>query len=127
MRFHPSIVRARPQGGSMALRTSLRTKRNSRHGLWGLHRRQLVSPGGSCAGVVDQLVDQQRHQEFAVEPGAGAVVVVLGQMAEPGERLEAPEDRLDLPAQAVPFENLAGAEGLLAEGGEERLSDILCK
>ena len=104
MSFHRSIVRARPKGGSMALWTSLRTKRNSRQGLWGRRRRQFVSPGGNGAGVVDQLVDQQCYEQFSVQPGAGAVVVALGQVAEPGQRLEALEDQLDLPAQAVPFD-----------------------
>ena len=57
--------------------------------------------------MVDQLVDQQCYEQFSVQPGAGAVVVALGQVAEPGQRLEALEDEFDLPAQAVPFASRA--------------------
>ena len=103
-------MRSRPTGGSMAVLSWLRTKRTSRQGLGVLRRRQFVSPGGKGAGVPDCLVGEQGEEELAVEPGAGALGIALGQVAKPGQRFQALEDKLDLPAQAVAFENLAGAE-----------------
>ena len=87
----------------------------------GLRRRVChgASPGGNGAGVAHQLLRQQRHEELAVEPGAGAVVLALGQVAELRQRLEALEDELDLPADAVPVEHPAGVEVRLGEGGEQ--------
>ena len=108
MSFHSSIVRARLKAGLMALRTWLSANRNSRQGLWSLWRYQVVSSGGNGAGMTDQLVRQQRHEEFSVEPGAGACVVMLGQVAQLRQGLEAFGDRFDLPSQAVPFQNLVG-------------------
>ncbi len=112
-------MQARGKGGSMSLRSWLRTKRPSRQGPGVRRRRQVVSPGGNGAGVVDGLVGQQGEEELAVEPGAGALGVALGQVAAPGQRFEALEGKLDLPTQAVAFEHLASAALLFGEGGED--------
>lgn len=48
------------------------------------------------AGMTDQLVRRQRHKELAAEPGAGALVIVLGQVSRPRQRLKAFEGQFDL-------------------------------
>ena len=72
----------------MVRATWLSMNLKSRHGLRGRRRRHVVAPGGNRAGVVNQLLDQQRHEELAVEPRLGAVVVVLRQVPQLGQRLE---------------------------------------
>jgi len=46
-------------------------------------------------------------------------------VAQLRQGLEAFEDQFDLPAQAIPFQNLAGAEAVFAKGGED--DDMVCK
>ena len=64
----------------MARLTWFSTNGKSRHALCGRWCRQAVSPGGNGGGVADQLLHQQRHEQLAVQPGLGAVLVVLGQV-----------------------------------------------
>jgi hypothetical protein len=53
---------------------------------------------------------KQPHQQFAVEPTAHTLLVVFGQVAQLGERLEPFENQFDLPAEPVPLQDLLGAE-----------------
>ena len=80
-------MQASESGGSMAW---FNTNLKSRHALRGRRGRHVVAPGGNRAGVVEQLLHQQRHEQFPVEPRLGAVVVVLRQVPQLGQRLEAP-------------------------------------
>ena len=82
----------------------------SRQALRGRRRPQLVSPGGNSAGVADEFLHQQGHEQLPVQPGPGAVLVVLGQMAEFSQRLEALEHQFDLPPRAIPLEHVRSAE-----------------
>ena len=91
----------------------------SRQGLRVRRRLHVVSPGGNGLRVAQDFLDQQRHEQFAVQPSLGAVVIVLGQMPEPGQRLEAFEDQLDLPAQAAPFQHV-GCRKRLRRVGRKR-------
>ena len=80
------------------------------------------SPGGSGGkgrGVAEGLLDQQGRQQFAVQPRLGADGVALRQMAQPGQRLEALEHELHLPAQAVPVQNGRRTELGFRERGED--------
>src|ERR1035438_6691374 len=78
--------------GRMARITWRKAKPNSRQRLACLDCLQAVSPGGKCARLGQNLVGQQRHKQLAVEPGFGALRVLLGQMAELGYLLETFED-----------------------------------
>ena len=58
----------------MVRATWLSANLKSRHGLRGRRRRNVVAPGGNRAGgVVDQLLHQQRHEQFAVRSHALAL------------------------------------------------------
>src|ERR1035438_6529684 len=76
----------------MAWSTWRKAKANSRQRLGCLDCLQAVSPGGKCARLGQNLVGQQRHEQLTVEPGFGALRVLLGQMAELGYLLETFED-----------------------------------
>ena len=91
----------------------------SLHALGGRRLCQVVSPGGNGAGVGDQLLGQQSHEELAEEPGLGAFVVVLGQMPELCQRFETLEHQLDLPAGAVPLQHVRYAELRFRERRED--------
>ena len=69
-----------PAGAAVRWRASTWLSTNlklDRHALGLRRRRHVVAPGADRAGVVDQLLHQQRHEQFPVEPRLGAVVVVL--------------------------------------------------
>ncbi len=69
--------------------------------------------------MADQILHQKCHRQLAVEPGHGAVGVVLGQVPELRQGLEALEDKLDLPAGAVPLQNVRVRELRGGEGCED--------
>ena len=56
--------RASGSGGSIARVTWFNANLKSRHALRGRRRRHVVAPGGNRASVVDQLLHQQRHEQF---------------------------------------------------------------
>src|SRR5690606_12395786 len=62
-------------------------------------------------------------EELAVEPCLGAFVVVLGQMPQLGDLLEALENKLDLPANSIPLHHDAGRELFFGKRGED--DDVL--
>lgn len=49
----------------------------------------------------EDLFGQQSDEEFSIESGLGAFVVVFGQMAEFSELRETFEEQLHLPAEAI--------------------------
>ena len=61
--------------------------------------------------MVDQLLHQQRHEQFPVEPCLGAVVVVLRHVPQLGQRLEALDHQFDLLAQGIPLQHVGGGKG----------------
>ena len=90
----------------------------SRQALGGRFRLQVVSPGGNGAGVAYEFFHQQGHEQLPVQPSPGALLVMLGQMAQFCERLEALENQFDLPTRAVPLEHFHSAELGHREGRE---------
>ena len=76
--FHWLSVCDKDKDGSMARLTWLSMNWKSRQALRGRRRAQAVSPGGNGGRVADQLLHQQSHEQLAVQPGPGAVLVVLG-------------------------------------------------
>ena len=72
----------------MALITSLKAKENSRHGLRTRLFVERIPPGGKCVCLLDHFFRQQGDQELAVQPGCGAVIVVLGQVPQFGNLFE---------------------------------------
>ena len=81
---------------------------------------EWISPGGNGAGMSDEFLDQQSNQHFAVEPSPGALGIIFGKMAQLCNLLEALEDQFDLPAKAIPFQDLPGAEFTFSQGGENQ-------
>src|SRR5438094_5243296 len=68
------------------------------------------SPGGKRLGVTLHFFGQQRDQELPIEPGTAGTRIELGQMPKSGQRLESLESQFDLPAHAIPFQNLRVAQ-----------------
>ena len=58
-----------------------------------------------------------------VEPCLGTGIVVLRQVPKLRQGLETLEDQFDLPAKAVPLQNISGGEGCFGEGTEQ--DDVL--
>src|SRR5215217_4205324 len=94
---------ANPKGGMMAAASSRYKKWTSRQRL----RRscQLVAPGGKMLGVVEQSVQQQRHQQLAVQPGTTAVIPPLRQISQAEDRFHPLEAQFNLPTAAIPGQN----------------------
>ena len=55
--------------------------------------------------MAHELFGEQRHEQFAVYPSVGAVLVVLRQMTKCGQRLEALERKFVLPSQPITLKN----------------------
>ena len=90
----------------MAWVTCRNAKANTRQGLlWFASRLEGESPGGKCAGFLNELLSNQGNEQFAIQPGLGADRVILGKVAQLGDLFEALEDQFDLPAQPVGFQN----------------------
>ena len=81
---------------------------------------KCISPGGNGAGMNDEFLDQQSNQHFAVKPSPGALGIIFGKMAQLGNLFEALENQFDLPAQAIPIQDLPGAEFSFSYGGENQ-------
>src|SRR5215208_863089 len=80
---------------------------NSRYMKWTSRQRlrrscQLVAPGGKMLGIVEQAFQQQGHQQLAVQPGAAAVIPLLGQISQSEDRFHPLETQFDLPAIIPP-------------------------
>lgn len=80
---------------------------------------QVVSLGRNGAGMADELLGEQRHEQLAVEPGLGAVLVVFPQMTQLRQRFDALERQFDLPSEPVALEDHVGIEIAFREGGED--------
>ncbi len=65
------------------------------------------------------LFGEERCQELAVEPGFGAVVVVLRQVSQPGQGLEPLEHQFHLPSKTVPLQDRVGIEAIVGKGREQ--------
>ena len=91
---------------------------NSRHRLEGRVCMEWISPGGNGAGMSEELLDQQSDQHFAIKPSSGTLGIRLRKMAQLGDLFKTLEDQFNLPAQAVPFQDLPGAEFSLSQGRE---------
>ena len=98
--------------------TALNTKENSRHRL----RRRLVlegiAPGGKCVCLPDHLLGQQGDQQFPVQPGFGAVIMVLGQVPQFGDLFESFENQFDLPAEPIPFQHHSSWKSVFRPGSQ---------
>src|SRR3954471_8651262 len=103
MSFQRWMTLASPNGGTMAATSSRYRKRTSRQRL----RRgcQLVAPGGKMLGVVEQSVQQQGHQQLAVQPGTTTIISPLRQLPQSEDRFHPLETQFDLPAAAIPGQN----------------------
>ena len=119
MAFQLRIISLRARFGSIARHTGFTANRKPRHALCVRCSVQMVPPEGNGAGLADQFLDQQRGAQLPVQPRPSAFVVVFGQMAQSGERLEAPENELHLPSDAVPFQHLSGVKPGFREGREQ--------
>ena len=75
-----------------------------------LRRREFESPGRKKMGFGNKPFDEQGSQQFAFYPGPRGIVVALGNVSKPKERLEALEAQLDLPASAVEIKNIVGID-----------------
>ena len=121
--FQSSMILRRGNPGSMARRTWWKAKANSRQGLWGRVDVHFVSPGGKRRGMAGEFLGHQGDEKFAVEPGLRALVVVLWQVAQLGDLLEALEYKFDLPADAIPLQDGVRGEFVFGKGGEN--DDVL--
>src|SRR5581483_5788884 len=108
MTFHRCMILANPAGGTMAATNSRYMKRTSRQ--WLRRNIQLVAPGGKMLGFVEQSFQQQRYQQFPMQPGATTVRSLLGQLAQAEDRFHAFESQFDLPPTAVPMQHSGGVE-----------------
>src|SRR5271157_4296988 len=79
---------------------------------------QAVAPGGNSASYPNQFLAQQRHKQLSIQPCPAALVILFGNMAQLNERFEAFEYQLDLPAQSVTLQHLAGGSSTLRQSGE---------
>src|SRR6266403_3320939 len=77
-------------------------KANSRHGLR-VRPEPVIPPGGKCVGVLHHFLGQQCHQQFPIEPGPSALLIVLGQGPQGSNLLEPFEDQFDLPTKPIPL------------------------
>ena len=69
--------------------------------------RGVGTPRGKITRLANQLVSQQGHKEFAIEPCPGTLVIIFGQVAQPSQAFQALKDQFNLPAQSVPVQHLA--------------------
>src|SRR5205807_5428080 len=97
------MILASPAGGTTAATSSRYKKRTSRQRL--RRAAQLVTPGGKMLGLVEQSLQQQRHQQLAVQPGTATVLPLLRQLPQPQDRFHPLETKFDLPAAAVPVQH----------------------
>src|SRR6516162_646219 len=111
-----SSVRLSGSHGRMAWSTWRSMKANSRHRLGCFLLVQAVSPGGKRACLRQNLVSQQRHEQLAIQPGGRTFLILLGQVTQLSDLLEAFENQFDLPAEAVPFQDQGRRELLLWKG-----------
>src|SRR6516165_6391997 len=111
-----SSVRLSGSHGRMAWSTWRSMKANSRHRLGCFLLLQAVSPGGKRACLRQNLVSQQRHEQLAIQPGGRTFLILLGQVTQLSDLLEAFENQFDLPAEAVPFQDQGRRELLLWKG-----------
>src|SRR3974377_1307679 len=118
-----SSIRFSGSQGRMAWSTWRNTKANSRHRLGRFLRRDAVSPGGKRARLRQDLVGQQRHEQLAIQPGLGAFFILLGQVTQLSDLLEAFENQFDLPPKSVPLQDQNGRELLLWKGRQHQ--DVL--
>lgn len=114
MEAHLVIASHSDRWGTLARRKSSSRRLISRHSLR-LRRARLneVSPGGNGVEHTDQALNQKRNQQLALEPCLGGDIVVLLQVSEENQRLEALEVELDLPSQAIDAQYARGAEHLI--------------
>jgi len=63
-------------------------------------------PQGKTTRALDEAFGDKGHKEFSIQPCLGALLILLGEMSQLGQLLEALEDQLDLPAQAVDLQDL---------------------
>jgi hypothetical protein len=98
-----SMTLANPNGGTMATTSSRCRKRTSRQRLRRGH--QLVAPGGKKLGGVEQVFQQQGHQELAVQPGTATVRFPLRQFIQSDNRFHPLEHKFNLPATAIPVQH----------------------
>ena len=98
----------RERCGVMARVTACSTKANSRQRLGGCFDR--ISPGGKIACVRDEFFCEEGDEELSIEPSLRAVLVVLGEVAQFGELLEAFKKQLNLPAEAVVLQDARSRE-----------------
>src|SRR5690349_17570147 len=97
------MILVSPEGGTIAATSSRYKKRTSRQRL--RRRVQLVAPGGKMLGLVEQSLQQQRHQQLPMQPGTTAVLPLLRQLPQVKDRFHALETKFDLPAAAVPVQH----------------------
>ena len=73
----------------MAWVTCRNAKANTRQGLlWFASRLEGESPGGKCAGFLNELLSNQGNEQFAIQPGLGADRVIFGKVAQLGDLFE---------------------------------------
>ena len=80
---------------------------------------EIVAPGGNSRTKVCELLRQQRHQEFSVEPGPRTLIVILGQVTHRQDGFEPFKHQLNLPPETIVFQHFSRAHLGLEHGGED--------
>ena len=81
------------------------------------------SPRGKWSFRFGLIADSAGDEQFAIEPGSTALVIVFGNMSDLRDGLGAFEGQLHLPAEPVSFEDLIDTRLGVGQGGEDE--DIL--
>jgi hypothetical protein len=68
--------------------------------------------------LAHQLLGQQDHEEFAVQPRPGTLRIGLRQVAELRQRLKPLEHQFHLPANPIPLQNLTHRKPARGKRGE---------
>jgi len=81
---------------------------------------ERIAPRGKRSGIPIERFQQEGSDQLGGDPAARDGGVLVGNMPEPEELLEALEDELDLPAPPVEFEHPGRVGGVRGEGGEDQ-------
>src|SRR6266566_6359887 len=105
--------------GAMVCWSWWRANWNSRQGLCTRGWPEIVAPGGNSRTKVYELLRQQPHQEFSVEPGPRTLIVILGQVTHRQDGFEPFKHQLNLPPETIVFQHFSRAHLGLEHGGED--------
>ena len=78
-----------------------------------------VSPGEKSLPFAYEELDEKGHEQLAMEPGLGCLLIRFSQVAEPDYRFESLEYKFYLPSAAVHFQHVARSEQFRGQGGKD--------